>query len=127
MTKLPHNFQVTDDHRRYCTNMNLPLYLADVLRDKFVQNWQDRIEDGRPPKWKHADLAFKRWIRESKPGGTYYKPDDWERALQKAKSLEYGKRTKPPAEYHPQQVEKPPQTIRVSDEVKKLADRLRSE
>ena len=120
MTKLPHNFQVTDDHRRYCSEKWGLKYLADVFLEEFVELFAENER-----KHKDWNKTFKNYLRNNSPSGRFYNKDYWERALQKAKSLEYGKRTKPPAEYHPQEVEKQPSPKRMPDMLKSMVEGMR--
>ena len=84
----PDLFRVTDYLRNYCIERNWPATLPSVFLHDFIQNWKDRIEQKRPPKWTNAELAFRNWIRDASPGHRFYRAHEWESKLAAAKAME---------------------------------------
>lgn len=111
---LPDNFKVTEDHRSYCLDRGWPPKIADVFLPRFVTWWKDLLADGRKPKWRNPDLAFKNWIRNSSPltvHKSFYNPAQWEKDLEQAKRLDgVGPRIRPPIPYDPRGFAQPERT-----------------
>lgn len=102
---MPDNFSVTEEHRKYCLERGWPAKLPDVLLPRFVSWWRAIIDDGRKPKWKDANLAFRNWIRRSSPLSEmpqFYNAKQWELDCARAKRMECPQRKREPAPYHPQ-------------------------
>ncbi len=87
-SKTPDNFQVSPELRLWSENKYGFSNLPDVFLSRFKNNWLDRIEDGRAPKWKDPELALRRWVREASPSGGMYKANEWEAALQQCKAAQ---------------------------------------
>lgn len=81
------DFSVTVDHRNYCAKKWGCPFLADVWLTDFIEIY---LDNG----YKHKDwnLTYKRFLRNNSPSGMYYKPDYWERMMQRAKQLQFGER-----------------------------------
>jgi len=109
-----------EDHRKYCAGKWGYPMLVDVFCPYFMRNWEDRIKDGRPPKWKDPNLAFMRWIRESSPGHQFYNASKWEAYIELAKQKEFGERKREEPVYHPQEVHEQPKIKSVGDYAKGL-------
>ena len=125
MKQTPDNFFVRPEHRKYCGDKWGHPALADAFHGDFISNWRDRLEDNRPPRWKSADLAFKRWIRLNSPGNQFYNSAKWEEKLAHAKRLEYGKRQKPVPVYHPRELHQQPKPKPMPEMMRNLVESMR--
>jgi len=83
-SKIPSDFQVTDDHRRYAAGKWTLLFLPDVMLSDFQHCFDEEL-GGNGYAHKNWDATFKRYMRESSPSGTMHKPTHWEARCEQAK------------------------------------------
>ena len=121
MNKLPKDFKPNDSHREYCSQKWGYPNLADVFLTDFVECFEQN--EKRHKNW---DLTYKTYIRNNSPEGRYYNAPYWERAILKAKSLQYGSRTRRTPQYDPRgaQPEKPAEKHVVEAAMSKLRGML---
>ena len=119
-TRIPKDFQVTDDHRRYCTDRGWPLMLPDVFIKEFKEYWENRKDTkARKSNW---NLTFTNWIKRASPMETTW-TGRWEKYCERAKALENKPRVRQPVPYHPKEL-KPAIDIKQAAEAAKA--KLRS-
>lgn len=119
--QIPQDFEVTDDHRRYCSDHWGHPKLADALLLEFIATF---TENERPHK--NWDSTFKNYIRRESPGGKFYNADYWERMINKAKQLE-GMDRKRTHRYDPQERSEPKQERSISELGMDYLDKLRGD